>query len=324
MILVYSKIADVGVDEVIDYLLYRHQVHVIRIGPGTTVHVEEMVISDECCNIYFRTEYSNTIDAKDVKSVWMHGGGVSYDPDNFPKELSSVKGNLDHNLNSIFDYILFYILKRPMVRRFGDNGVSNYVKLRFLKLAKDSGLSIPTTLVSSDKNTLKLFFFKNNSNLVTKSLDSPLYIESQTLLSLGHKTECITENDINNLSENSFPSLVQNNIDKLYELRIFFIQNKIFPMAIFSQFDEKTKIDFRNYNEEKPNRFVPYVLPELIEKKLRSFLKKTKLNSGSIDMIVSKKKEFIFLEVNPCGQFAFVSNNCNYYIEKYIAELLNK
>ena len=108
MILVYSKIADVGVDEVIDYLLYRHQVHVIRIGPGTTVHVEEMVISDECCNIYFRTEYSNTIDAKDVKSVWMHGGGVSYDPDNFPKELSSVKGNLDHNLNSIFDYIFVF------------------------------------------------------------------------------------------------------------------------------------------------------------------------------------------------------------------------
>lgn len=48
------------------------------------------------------------------------------------------------------------------------------------------------------------------------------------------------------------------------------------------------------------------------------------LNSGSIDMLVSKKNEYIFLEVNPIGQFAQVSYPCNYYIQKEIASELIK
>ena len=35
-------------------------------------------------------------------------------------------------------------------------------------------------------------------------------------------------------------------------------------------------------------------------------------------------QEFVFLEVNPVGQFGWVSKNCNYYLEKKIAlKLIN-
>ena len=37
-------------------------------------------------------------------------------------------------------------------------------------------------------------------------------------------------------------------------------------------------------------------------------------------MIVTPTNEYVFLEVNPVGQFNFVSELCNYYIEKNIAE----
>ncbi len=49
---------------------------------------------------------------------------------------------------------------------------------------------------------------------------------------------------------------------------------------------------------------------------------KLDLNCGSIDMIVNTKNEFIFLEVNPVGQFGMVSEPCNYFLEKKVAEFL--
>jgi len=46
------------------------------------------------------------------------------------------------------------------------------------------------------------------------------------------------------------------------------------------------------------------------------------LNSGSIDILVTPNNEYVFLEVNPVGQFGMVSQPCNYYLEKRIAERL--
>jgi glutathione synthase/RimK-type ligase-like ATP-grasp enzyme len=48
------------------------------------------------------------------------------------------------------------------------------------------------------------------------------------------------------------------------------------------------------------------------------------LDSGSIDMIVSTEGKYIFLEVNPVGQFGMVSYPCNYYIERDIADYLSQ
>ena len=46
------------------------------------------------------------------------------------------------------------------------------------------------------------------------------------------------------------------------------------------------------------------------------------LNMGTLDFIVTKNDEFIFLEINPVGQFTDLSYNCNYYVEKKIAQIL--
>ena len=100
------------------------------------------------------------------------------------------------------------------------------------------------------------------------------------------------------------------------------MENNFYPMAIFSQNDETTKIDYRNYNYDKPNRNVPFVLPKLILKKIKKFISKLEINTGSIDLIINKKGDYFFLEINPMGQYDWVSQNCNYYIDKDIAEIL--
>lgn len=107
-------------------------------------------------------------------------------------------------------------------------------------------------------------------------------------------------------------------------LQCIHLCEKFYSMAIFSQNDEKTSLDYRNYNMEKPNRNIPFQLPLNIEKNLKLLMKEKNLNTGSLDLIYSRDGEFILLEINPVGQFSWLSENCNYNIEKKIAELLTK
>lgn len=95
-------------------------------------------------------------------------------------------------------------------------------------------------------------------------------------------------------------------------------------MAIFSQENEKTKIDFRNYDFKNPNRVSRYQLPLSIEKKLSKLMKKIGLNTGSIDLIKAIDNYYYFLEVNPSGQFGMTSFPCNYYLHKKTANFLIK
>jgi hypothetical protein len=39
-------------------------------------------------------------------------------------------------------------------------------------------------------------------------------------------------------------------------------------------------------------------------------------------MLVTKENQFVFLEVNPDGQFGMVPHPCNYFIEREIANVL--
>ena len=93
-------------------------------------------------------------------------------------------------------------------------------------------------------------------------------------------------------------------------------------MAIFSQNDEQTKVDFRKYNLKIPNRFIPFSLPSIVLQKLKKLMDTLKLSTGSIDLVVDINDVYYFLEVNPVGQFGMVSSPCNYNIEKKLVNTL--
>lgn len=61
-----------------------------------------------------------------------------------------------------------------------------------------------------------------------------------------------------------------------------------------------------------------------MEIKVRAFMKEAKLNIGCLDIIRDETGRYVFLEVNPLGQYLSESAKCNYYLEKNIAEWLIK
>ena len=53
-------------------------------------------------------------------------------------------------------------------------------------------------------------------------------------------------------------------------------------------------------------------------------MKELKINTCSIDLIVDENGEYIFLEVNPGGQYGPLDEICNMAIDRLIAEWLRK
>lgn len=74
-------------------------------------------------------------------------------------------------------------------------------------------------------------------------------------------TQELTPEIIKTLPRIFNPIMVQRKIEKKYELRVFYLDEKFYSSVIFSQSNKKTMIDFRNYDNENPNRVCPFSLP---------------------------------------------------------------
>lgn len=194
-------------------------------------------------------------------------------------------------------------------------------KLKVLETAHKIGLNIPKTFVCSRKSDL-IAIRKTYPNLITKAIGDLLPLKSEKRL-LSFLTKAIDDKVIAAMPETFFPSLIQEQLPKEYEIRIFYFYGAIYSMAIFSQRDTTTSVDFRNYNHEKPNRTVPYQLPKWLEDLIRTFMDAIHLNTGSLDFIFFQDQYF-FLEVNPVGQFGMVNHPCGYDLYDIIAQQLIK
>lgn len=202
----------------------------------------------------------------------------------------------------------------------GDPTRSRPNKLRVLQAAADAGLDVPETIVTDDRAALRTFA-ESNGPLITKAIGDARFLAFEDGAYAPY-TASIETSDVKALPERFFPSLFQERLDKAYEVRVFYLGGECYSMAIFSQDDEQTEVDFRRYNHQTPNRKVPYDLPETVANCVRTLMDRLDLDTGSIDLVRTTNGRFVFLEVNPVGQFGMVSRPCNYPLERRVAEHL--
>jgi ATP-GRASP peptide maturase of grasp-with-spasm system len=328
MILIISDERDSSTNAVISWINH-FGYKWIRINPETDIEFIDLKFSDrEELQFRLRKNREEWVCFSDIKSVWyrrgeikpsnFHLNNISTDGGNFNNEIKAeIVFKLKREARKVMEFIHAALAEKPSIGNFHTAEVN---KLLSLHNAKKAGLMIPSTLISTNKDEL-IKFNDLNDSLITKSISEALYLKVEFDYYCNY-TEVLSQEFIHNLSNTFFPSFVQTRVEKAYELRIFYLHKHFYSMAIFSQIDSQTSVDFRKYNDQKPNRTVPFKLPSNIEEKLNLFMKSMNLNTGSIDMILTKNKEYIFLEVNPVGQFGMVSGPCNYNLEKEIANCL--
>ena len=311
---------DHSTDEVIDWLnFYRSDFERVNISSLTEEKITYIWNSDENC-ITLKRKGKGNIEIKNIRVGWNRRTG-------FFKDLGSYK-----SISSTQDYSLLNFLQGEIaiyrqsfwlnrIEWLCDPAAANFSKIEVLGLAKQNGLRIPYTAITNSKRELCSIINTLQSSIVIKPLkEVKLFnIRQDTYFPL---TARITKEDVVELPEFFLPSLIQKEILKEFEIRAFYLNEQFYSMAIFSQLDNLTEVDFRNYNYKRPNRVVPFTLPKNIEISLRNLMRELRLNTGSVDILKGKDGEYYFLEINPAGQFGMVSHPCNYNLEKKIAEYL--
>ena len=292
------------------------------------IKIKEIGINQE--HSYFIIEYQHEeIHSDSITSVWIRRGffkdGINSRDftKEFVKILDSNSLSLIHEfLNQeihIVHFYLYYVLKKK--RTLGRIAYPPLNKLIVLEEAVIVGLSIPKTKIVTNKKDLLNFYLENNNKIITKPISDCIQFTAKNKL-YSFYTNRIIKSEIALMNNDFLYSLVQNQIDKKFELRIFFFKKKYYSMAVFSQLDKNAKIDSRKFDNFSSTPSIPFNLPDKIQNKLIKLTSNLKIDTGSIDMVVNKHGDYIFLEINPDGMFDMVSVLCNYKIEQDIAKYL--
>lgn len=276
---------------------------------------------DGCCNDAEFRIADCVVRPKNVRAIWFRRWHLFRDfpvPDlETPDLRSAVDRHLGREMRALTEVLYGLFSNAAWLTSPSETRVS---KLAMLQLAAQAGLLVPSSLVTSRKTSLQAFKDRHG-RIITKCVGD-VEVFPHAGRSWGLYTAELTQADIDSTPEAFFPTLVQERVEKCYEVRAFFLGAEFYSMAIFSQDDAQTREDFRRYNLARPNRNVPYLLPDQTLVAARTFVRSAGLSTGSIDFVRTPDGRHVFLEVNPGGQFGFVSRHCNYFLEKRVARHL--
>lgn len=268
------------------------------------------------------------IDPSDVKVVWFRRWAYAASA-TVPRIFAEPSYRSDSNVffasNHLFKELQgvtkFLLSILSSSKWLGDPKNAAPNKLSVLKMASEAGLDIPDTLVTADVDELQRFIEKHGT-VITKPITDVLLCGFDDR-EFGTYTSVIDKQFLAENRRNAdFPSLYQERLDKKYEIRTFYLDGECYSMAMFTQQKVATQADFRVYCYEDPNREVPYQLPVAVEAAIRKLMQELHLDTGSIDIVRTTDGRYVFLEVNPVGQFGMVSVPCNYHLERKVAKYL--
>lgn len=321
MIIILSGDGDVSTDFVVEYLA-RLQHKFIRINSYDLLN-DKLCISSK----NGKTELilaGQLIDIDEVGAVWYRKFGFFYKSEQYKKLTKifniDIANNISKEFTSVLETIVQILFDKNWLTHPSTIGIN---KFDVIRQAQRLEIDTPDSYLTNSKNYLQEIL--PTDEFITKSIRDPWIIRSGTKSikrPYSMFTSILDQDEIHQISAEFFPSLVQRKIDKEFELRVFYLAGIFYSMAIFSQLDSQTSIDFRRYNWQKPNRRTPYNLPFELKVKLKKLMRHYGFNCCSIDIIKGQDGKYYLLEINPTGQFGMVDFPCNYGLHMKVAQHL--
>jgi glutathione synthase/RimK-type ligase-like ATP-grasp enzyme len=261
------------------------------------------------------------VDLNNVKSVWYRRPAppMLAETNLSPGYVRFIKNESEAALWSLYTTIDVFWMNPPL---YSVNLLQRN-KLYQMKDAASAGLKIPDTVITNDPSELLKFCDRFGGSIAVKLLRGDWFVKEESNIPLFVFTQKVTRDQIAKHRDDVrlSPILAQEYIDKDFELRITIVGEKIFACAIRSQEIEQTRIDWRNNNLESIKHEL-YELPSDIKTRIFTLMRKWHLSYGAIDMIVTPRGDYVFLEINPGGQWLWIEEMTGIPISQALAELL--
>jgi glutathione synthase/RimK-type ligase-like ATP-grasp enzyme len=194
-------------------------------------------------------------------------------------------------------------------------------KPRQLDVAKALGFDIPATLHTNDPDAVRAFFDANEGRVVTK-LQGAL---SQSMQATGDflYTSRLSRTDLEALGGLSLaPQVFQEEIDKVRELRVVVVGERVFTGAIDTRALPHAAVDWRRARLSDDVMWTHATLDDATAQRACALVDALGLVTGALDFIESTDGRLVFLEVNPAGEWGFLERELALPIGDALAEAL--
>lgn len=193
-------------------------------------------------------------------------------------------------------------------------GLKTYV----LSTAQSLGLRIPKTCATNHPSEA-LDFVRSVKDCVYKTLT--YYYEAPDV---AIYTTRISEEHIRQHTSSIMrsPVLLQEYVPKAFEVRATVVGSEAVAVKIHSQEHTDTIVDWRR-GQAVGSLYEPMSIPDNISEQMQSLMTALGLHYGAFDFVVTPSGEWVFLEVNPGGQFLWLEELAGIEITATVARYLS-
>jgi MvdC family ATP-grasp ribosomal peptide maturase len=262
------------------------------------------------------TETGEQISAAEVRAVWARKLWPPRMSDDLDERYRSMcigesTAALEGFLDALHDARWVNDLER---QRFAEN------KQRQLRLAQRAGLRVPRTLVTNDPAAARQFFAETEGETVAKLL-RPLAVSMDAATPFVY-TNRVREEDLAGAEElRHSPMVFQELIPKACELRVAWVAGKAFAGALDASGTSHGHTDWRRAAPDEC-RWQQAELPTEVASGLQTLMSELGLVFGAVDLICTPAGEYVFLEVNPGGEWGMLERDLGLPISEAIAAAL--
>lgn len=318
VILVLTAADDVHADHVAEMLRAR-SAHVVRFDPVTFPNEASLSISYTSSGIREHTLVTEgrRMDLSCVSAVWYRRPGtpVAHAHVRDSGARSYVELECSMVIQSLWNLLGCTWLpgKPPTVREAEQKAYQ-------LQVAGRLGFELPPTLITNCPADLVEFYRAHDGRIVSKQAATAF--PATIGLGIVRFTELVTTRDIAHAQAIRYcPIILQAYVPKRVELRITVVGGRVFAAEIHSQASNRTRHDWRRYDLSRTPH-LPHAIPNDVRVRCIRLVEELGIQYGAIDMIVTPDGRYVFVEINPNGQYLWIEHQTGLPISEAICDLL--
>ena len=260
---------------------------------------------------------NRAVDLDALTAIWL---GRPSDPTPHPHIVDPIMRDYIRHECTAFVADLWRSLHCRAIPATADVTLEAAHKVSQLRVASQVGFEIPPTLVTTDPDEFLDFYCSHDGNIVTKVIEQlSRHHEEEGFFRL---TELVSTRDPGYAAAIRLcPVIVQPYVPKAFELRVVVVGNHVFAAEIHSQVSTRARLDWRAYDlGTAPHRV--HHLPDAMAARCRLLVERLGLCYGAIDLIVTPDGRYIFLEINPTGQYLWLEEAIGLPISAALCDLI--
>ncbi|MFO0665747.1 MAG: hypothetical protein U0174_17460 [Polyangiaceae bacterium] len=163
-------------------------------------------------------------------------------------------------------------------------------KFSELRVARRCGLCVPETICTNDPEVARAFMKRYRASVLLKDASLAGRAFSVTRIRSGEKFRGLQQS----------PTVLQQSIDKAYDIRAVFVGDTVLAARIDSQASPSARLDWRVYDDARV-KWERTNLPPATKRGAFRLLRALDLTWASIDFAVDRDEKHYFLEANRPG-----------------------